>query len=103
MLSYASLGVESVMSLLSGDASIMLGEGVRLFELRVPASLAGRPLGNTGIGSRTGLSVVALEDGDTLITNLNAGTVLPGDGKLLMLGSMSQRHKFAGEFEHAAR
>ena len=103
VLSYASLGVESVMSLLSGDASIMLGEGVRLFELRVPASLAGRPLGNTGIGSRTGLSVVALEDGDTLITNLNAGTVLPGDGKLLMLGSMSQRHKFAGEFEHAAR
>jgi K+/H+ antiporter YhaU regulatory subunit KhtT len=69
----------------------------------VPPSLAGRPLANTGIGSRTGLSVVALEDGDTLVTKLNAGTVLPGGGKLLMLGSMSQRHEFAEAFEHAAR
>jgi Trk K+ transport system NAD-binding subunit len=103
VLSYTSLGVESVMSLLSGDASIVLGEGVRLFEVRVPPSLAGRPLANTGIGSRTGLSVVALEDGDTLVTKLNAGTVLPGGGKLLMLGSMSQRHEFAEAFEHAAR
>jgi voltage-gated potassium channel len=103
VLSYASLGVESVMSLLSGDASIMLGEGVRLFELRVPPSLAGQPLKATGIGSLTGLSVVALEEGDTLITKLNAGTVLPGDGKLLMLGSVSQRQKFAETFEHTAR
>ena len=62
VLSYTSLGVDSIMSLVNGDATVVLGEGVRLFEVRVPPSLAGQPLAQTGIGSRTGLSVVAMED-----------------------------------------
>jgi hypothetical protein len=62
VLSYTSLGVDSIMSLVNGDATVMLGEGVRLFEVRVPSFLAGQPLSKTGIGSRTGLSVVAIEE-----------------------------------------
>jgi voltage-gated potassium channel len=102
-LSYTSLGVESIMSLLSGDATVMLGEGVRLFEVRVPRSLAELPLSKTGIGSLTGLSVVAIEDGPTLSTQLTGDTVLPGDGRLLMLGSAAQRQRFAELFEPGAR
>jgi Trk K+ transport system NAD-binding subunit len=99
VLSYTSLGVETIMSLVSGAANVMLGEGIRLFELRVPASLAGQPLAESGIGSRTGLSVVALEDPEGRLTPLTAGTVLPGGGKLLMLGSDDQRQRFAEAFE----
>lgn len=44
VLSYTSLGVDRIMSLIDAGASVMLGEGVRLFEVRVPASLAGRRL-----------------------------------------------------------
>ena len=54
VLSYTSLGVDSIMSLVNGDATVMLGEGVRLFQVRVPPSVAGQPLAKTGIGSRTG-------------------------------------------------
>jgi K+/H+ antiporter YhaU regulatory subunit KhtT len=93
--------VENVMSLLSGGAAVVLGEGVRLFEIQVPASVSGKPLGVTGIGSRTGLSVVAMEQGGTMMTTLNSETVLPREGKLLMLGSDSQRRKFAEEFENS--
>jgi Trk K+ transport system NAD-binding subunit len=99
VLSYTALGVESVMSLISGDQTVLLGEGVRLFERTVPASLAGRPLSTTAIGSRTGLSVVAVEQGEQLTTQLTAGTVLPRDGKLLMLGSEEQRQAFVEAFE----
>ena len=100
VLSYTSLGVESIMSLASGDATLILGEGVRLYELDVPPSLAGKRLSQTGIGSRTGLSVVAMEQGDRLTTQLTAETLLPPKGKLLMLGSSEQRERFAREFEH---
>ena len=62
VLSYTSLGIDSVMSLVNGDSTVMLGEGVRLFQVRVPPSLAGQPLSKTGIGSLTGLSVVAIEE-----------------------------------------
>jgi voltage-gated potassium channel len=61
VLSYTSLGVASVMALLNGRPPVLFGEGVELFDITVPASLAGRPLRDTAIGSRTGLSVVAIE------------------------------------------
>ena len=101
VLSYTSLGVESFMSLVSGDATITLGEGVRLFEVAVPGSLAGRPLSRTGIGSRTGLSVVAMEHRDALTSQLTADTVLEPGSRLLMLGSDGQRARFADAFERS--
>jgi Trk K+ transport system NAD-binding subunit len=102
VLSYTSLGVESIMSLVSGDATITLGEGVRLFELPVPASLAGRALSQTGIGSRTGLSVVAMDAPGGLTTQLTADTVLQPGARLIMLGSDGQRDRFAQAFERSS-
>jgi Trk K+ transport system NAD-binding subunit len=97
-LSYTSLGVESVMALLRGDSPILLGEGISFFEVPIPASLGGSRLGDTAIGSKTGLSVVALERGGVLQTQLTAETILPTDGTLLMLGSLEQRQEFVDEF-----
>ena len=55
------------MSLLRGYPPVRLGEGVELFALSVPDSIAGRPLKDSGIGSRTGLSVVALQANGELL------------------------------------
>ncbi|MGH9346068.1 MAG: potassium channel family protein [Vicinamibacterales bacterium] len=99
-LSYASLGVASIMSLLGGHPPMLFGEGVELFNIPVPAALAGQPLGRTAIGSRTGLSVVALEQDGQSVTQLTAETVLPPGGQLLMLGSLDQRQAFAEAFEN---
>ena len=62
------------------------------------ASLAGRLLQDSGIGSRTGLSVVALQQGDQLTAPLTSETPLPAGAELLMLGSHEQRTRFAQEF-----
>jgi Trk K+ transport system NAD-binding subunit len=101
VLSYTTLGVEEIMTLVSGESAVMLGEGVRLFDVPVPRALAGLRLSETGIGSRTGLSVVAMGDGHALNSQLTAETVLPADGTLLMLGIASQRQRFAEAFEDA--
>ena len=98
-LSYTTLGVEKIMSLVSGDSAVMLGEGIRLFEVEVPRSLAGLRLSETGIGSRTGLSVVAMGAEGALNSQLTVDTMLPEDGTLLMLGLVSQRQRFAEAFE----
>jgi voltage-gated potassium channel len=104
VLSYTTLGIEAVMSILKGNPPVLLGEGVELFSVRVPASLAGRPLKDSGIGSRTGLSVVALQQGDDLITQLTSEMLLPRHAELLMLGSAEQRQVFAEAFDgHHAR
>ena len=98
VLGYASLGAEAVVSLLEGHELVMLGEGVDLFSLQLPASLAGKTLAQTGIGSRTGLSVVALQDGSQLVTTLRSEMQLNAGTELVMLGNLAQRRAFTETF-----
>jgi Trk K+ transport system NAD-binding subunit len=98
-LSYTTLGVEAVVSLLRGYELVVLGEGVELFSIPVPPSLSGRQLADSGIGSGTGMSVVALERAGILVTQLTRETILEPDAVLLMLGSLEQRRRFAELFE----
>jgi Trk K+ transport system NAD-binding subunit len=99
VLSYTTLGVESVMSLLRGYELVVLGEGVELFSVPVPPSLRGRPLADSNIGSATGLSVVAIDRNGALETRLTSQSVLDPGATLLMLGSLEQRRKFSELFE----
>ena len=99
VLSETTLGVEAVMSLLRGYPPVLLGEGVEFFSESVPASLAGRPLRDSGIGSRTGLSVIALQRGEQLIAPLTSETILPEGADLILLGSHEQRTEFQRVFE----
>ena len=99
VLSDTTLGVEAVMSLVDGYEPVLLGEEVRLFPLGVPRSLAGRTLRESGIGSRTGMSVVAVQHDEHFISPLTADTVLPGGGELLLLGSLEQRRSFGHAFQ----
>ena len=101
VLSYTTLGIEAVISVLRGHPPVLLGEGVELFFVPVPSSLAGRPLRESGIGSRTGLSVVALQQGELLSTSLTSETLLPAGAHLLMLGSHEQRGTFDDVFRRA--
>jgi len=98
VLGYASLGAEAVVSLLEGHELVMLGEGVDLFSVKLPASLAGKTLAQTGIGSRTGLSVVALQDGSQLVTTLRSEMQLNAGTELVMLGNLAQRRAFTETF-----
>jgi len=98
-LSYTTLGVEAVLSLLGGHEPVLLGEGVELFSVPVPESLAGHSLRASGIGSRTGMSVAGIEGADGVVTRLTADTVLQRGSELVMLGSREQRHVFAEAYE----
>jgi Trk K+ transport system NAD-binding subunit len=100
VLSYTSLGVDGVMSLLHGHETVLLGEGVELFSIAVPPRLAGRRLKDSGIGQRTGMSVVALQHDGRLVTQTTGDTTLPAGAELLMLGSLEQRRTFTEAFEH---
>jgi voltage-gated potassium channel len=99
VLSYTTLGIEAVLSLLRGHEPVLVGEGVQLYDIEVPASLAGTLLQDSGIGSRTGLSVVALRSGDALSVQLTGETVLRRGDELIVLGSREQRQQFADAFE----
>lgn len=98
VLSYDSLGVQAVFSILKGKELIVLGEGVDLFSVPLPYSLYGKTLVETEIGARTGLTVIALQQDGETITDLTASTVLTPNTQLLMLGDTQQGRDFAKLF-----
>lgn len=98
VLSYASLGAESIFSMLQERELVMLGEGIDLFVVKVPQSLAGKSLGETNIGAEVGLTVIAIQKAGQVMTNPPASAVLALDSELLMIGSIQQRDEFRARF-----
>ena len=97
-LSHVALAVKSLISLVQGRELVILGEGAELFVESVPSALAGKSLGESGIGARTGLNVIAVRHAGASNTNPSAGIELSQDAELVMLGTPEQRRHFAKAF-----
>jgi Trk K+ transport system NAD-binding subunit len=93
VLSYAPLGAESVMSLILGRAPVILGEGIEMFKIRLPARLAGKTLEESRIGSLTGLIVLGIHTDQENIADPHPSTVLPPNSRLSLLGTGEQLEK----------
>ncbi len=97
-ISYASLGVEDVFAHLHSRELLILGEGFELLSVLLPRSLAGRTLGESAIETRTGLSIIAIQQNGRLITHPEASPVLTKDSELVMLGSTKSRQALLKRF-----
>lgn len=99
VLSYASLGTEAVLSIVLGRELVVLGEGVNLFSVPVPPSLAGKTLAESRIGAQTGLSVVAVRENGQVLTDLGPTMRLDPAAQLVMVGHRDQQEEFAEAFD----
>lgn len=93
VLSYASLGMHSVLSLLHGNDLVVLGEGVDLFRVPVPVSFGGLTLAQSRIGEKTGLAVIAVQQDGEIVTSLGSDFQLRAGSEMLSIGSYEQRQK----------
>ncbi len=99
VLSYAPLGAESVVALVQGRDPVVIGEGVELFNVRVPTKISGHTLAESRIGEDTGLVVLAIRTEDDSNANPQPSTQLPGGARLSVLGTLEQFRKFKEKFE----
>ncbi len=93
-LSHGSLAIQTIMAMVRGRELIVLGEGTELFSEDTPKQLVGKPLSESGIGARTGLTVVALRDSGRYTANPAPSTELTAGSELVMIGSAEQRRRF---------
>ena len=103
VLSYASLARESIIALIQHQEMIFLGEGIGFFTSEVPASLEGKTLGESGIGARSGVNVVALRMPDQEIVLAQPAVRLESGSELLTIGTEAQYQHFLAEFGRASR
>lgn len=97
VLSYASLGQESVLAIVQKRAFVFLGGDVEFFVLQVPHSLVGKTLRGSGIGAQTGLNIVGVRVGKTM-TNPGPTTMLVENAVLLAIGTQQQHSEFKKAF-----
>ena len=99
VLGYAMLGLESIWAALTDKELVVMGEGLDLFTHAVPSMLDGKTLAESGIGARTGLTVVAvLCSNHDLIAQVRADTALEEGMDMLMVGTDAQHHAFVEQY-----
>lgn len=102
VLSYATLGVESVWALIRGRPTMILGEEVELHHVDVPDWLEGRTLSESRVASRTGLNVVAIQEADGRVVPVRASARLQSGTQLVAIGSEEQLLAFMRAEEESA-
>lgn len=98
VLSYARLGMQSVLALYQQRDLVILGEEVELFWVPVPHSLGGVHLGQSGIGERAGLTVIGLRSPEQLVVSPSGSTELEAGAELILAGTPEQRRAFEASF-----
>jgi Trk K+ transport system NAD-binding subunit len=94
VLSYNTLGIQSILALVRGSDTIIIGEVIDIFVKKVPPSLTGKSLGESAIGARTGLNIIAVQSPKGVVTAPGTETILGGNAELVMLGTLGQREEF---------
>ncbi len=87
VLSYASVGASAVMNFLERSKILMVAEGLDLFEVPVPAELAGGTIAESRIRERTGCSVVAIRTEGGFEVVPSATAALPADAEVVLIGT----------------
>jgi Trk K+ transport system NAD-binding subunit len=103
VLSYASIGATTIWNAMSRNDTVVLAEGLEVFRVPCPTSLAGSTLAEAEVRSRTGCSVVAIATGGSMVTNPDPRRPLPGAGELVLIGDSASQSRFLEAFPVSAR
>jgi Trk K+ transport system NAD-binding subunit len=98
-LSFTSLAVQSVLSIVLRRDLVVVGGAMEIFVEQVPPALAGKTLAESGIGAETGLNVIAVRSEGGSATNPAATIELSQGAEIVMLGTPEQRESFARLFD----
>lgn len=94
VISEASMGANAIFNLLRRSDVLLLAEGLDVFKVKVPPSLAGKTLTESAIRQRTGCSVIAIQTAEGILVNPVPSTELPKDGEMVVIGSYESEQQF---------
>ncbi len=94
VMSYASTGANAIMNLIGRDNILMVAEGLDIFEVQIPPSLAGRTVAESDIRSKTGCTVVAIQRDQKPQLLLDPHEPLPSTCRLILIGTPEAEENF---------
>ena len=98
VMSYASMGANAAFNYMEHGGTLMIAEGLDVFKVRMPASLAGKTIAESGIRRKTQCTVIAAERNGKTQVNPDPMEPLPTDGELILIGSAKGERRFLETF-----
>jgi Trk K+ transport system NAD-binding subunit len=98
VMSYASLGANATMNFLERGQTLMVAEGLDVFKIKVPPSLAGKAIAGSGIRRKTRCTVIAIEEAGTTRVNPDPTRPLSADAEMILIGSAEAESRFLRRF-----
>lgn len=86
VMSYASMGANTIFNILEGQDVMMLAEGLNIFNHKVCSTLAGKNLIQTDIRKKTGCTVLAIRENGEMRINPDPKLKMTTDQELILIG-----------------
>ncbi|MEX2436503.1 MAG: NAD-binding protein [Balneolaceae bacterium] len=94
VMSYASMGANSIFNILEGQDVLMLAEGLNIFNHKVTEALAGKSLVESNIRQKTGCTVISINKDDEMLINPGPDETLSLGQEIVMIGKFESERKF---------
>ncbi len=98
VMSYASLGANTILNRLKPEEVLMALEGLSVFRVPVHFSLVGKSLIDTMIRKETGCSVVAITTQGKMILSPDPKTILHIEDELILIGTVEAEQRFVEKY-----
>ena len=94
VLSYASMGANTIINILKPDEISMFTEGLNIFTRPMPRSLVGKNLVESELREKTGCSVIAKKVRGQLVVGPDPLSLLEGADDLILIGTTESEQRF---------
>ncbi|MEB2779717.1 NAD-binding protein [Algoriphagus sp. C2-6-M1] len=99
VISYASLGANTILNLLQRSDILMVAEGLDLIKVKIPKQLIGKQIKETSIRQETGCTIIAIRSGEEMNINPDPSTVLSKDNEIILIGTVEAENQFFQIYE----
>lgn len=103
VLSYASMGATAIFNQIQRSQILTVAEGIDIFRVKVPESLAGKTIVESGVREETGCTIVAVREDGKLTINPPADTLLHSGGEMIVAGTIEAETEFLRRFGEESR
>jgi voltage-gated potassium channel len=94
VMSYASMGANTIFNIFEGQDVLMLAEGVNIFNRKVSKKLADKSLIESDIRKETGCTVIAIHEDGEMNINPDPETKLKLDQEIILIGRFEGEEEF---------
>ena len=101
VMSYASMGANSIFNIIEGQDVLVLAEGLNIFNHKVNKKLSGKSLIESNIRQETGCTVVAIKcKDDGMVVSPKPDRVLELNQEIILIGSAQGEMQFSRKYEN---